>query len=493
LSNQDGFLSENHHFVDRVERANLNFIGPSSKSMALMGDKVQSKKVAKDLGISLIPGSDNPIQSLAECTELANAIGYPVILKAAASGGGKGIRIVEHHHQLAEAFALVKSEALSSFGDDRIILEKFLDKPRHIEIQLLGDKFGNCVYFPERECSIQRRHQKIIEESPSTFIDDDIRHMIGQQAVSLAKKVGYYSAGTCEFLVDSAKFCYFLELNSRLQVEHPITESITGLDLVEQMIRVACNERLALKQQELKINGWALEARIYAEDPSTYIPSSGMISPFFPPDTNSARCDLGVSAFSEVPIHYDPLIAKISTHSQTRFEAISKLRYNLDRFVVGGIKTNIPLLYDILNNESFTKGVLSTSFLKDEYPNGLVTREIGNDIFAVFAFIFARKQLYHYDDHIYTPNNLECWLNAGGVNVSAKIVIESLDKMAVHIRGEKIAVRSSWTPGQVSVSAEVNKKKYHLNYVNSLPTGFSILLHGVSVPENHIDSSQCTK
>ena len=378
-----GFLSENADFVKTLEENGIKFIGPNASAMHAMGDKIESKKLAKAAGVNIIPGFLGEVHDPAEVLRIANEITYPVMIKASAGGGGKGMRIAWNDQEALDGFRLSKQEAASSFGDDRMLIEKFIDNPRHIEIQVLGDSFGNTVYLNERECSIQRRNQKVFEEAPSPFIDPVTRKAMGEQAVALAKAVKYQSAGTVEMLVDSKKNFYFLEMNTRLQVEHPITEYITGLDLVEQMIRVAAGEPLTFAQQDVKLAGWAMEARVYAEDPvRNFLPSIGRLDQYeepIPADEEEAkfyRVDGGVRHGSLITPTYDPLISKLVTYGKNREAALGRMAKALDSYVIRGVEHNIPFLRDLLEKPTFKKGQLSTGFIPHEYPNGFKAHEL---------------------------------------------------------------------------------------------------------------------
>ncbi|KAJ1732883.1 hypothetical protein LPJ61_001828 [Coemansia biformis] len=370
-----GFLSENAGFVERLDAAGVAFVGPNKDAMAAMGDKIQSKVIAKQAGVNTIPGFDGVVRDAAHAAEIADDIGYPVMLKASAGGGGKGMRIAHSKQDVHEGFKLASDEAQSSFGDNRILVEKFIEEPRHIEIQIIADNKGNVLWLPERECSIQRRNQKVIEEAPSTHLDADTRRRMGEQAVALARNVGYNSAGTVEFLVDKNRNFYFLEMNTRLQVEHPITEYITGFDLVEEMIRSAAGLPLTTtSQDDVKISGWAIESRVYAEDPEKYLPSIGTLAKYQEPQSrlraNDVRCDSGISEGSEISMYYDPMICKLSTHGQTRAEAIATMSHALDRYLIKGVTHNIPLLRDVVCSADFGRGDITTAFLAEHYPTG---------------------------------------------------------------------------------------------------------------------------
>lgn len=387
-----GFLSENASFCEALEKEGITFIGPSVYSLQSMGDKIQSKKIAKEAGVYTIPGFHGVVKDEQHALDKSREIGYPVMIKASAGGGGKGMRIAWNDDEVIQNFQIAATESKNSFGDDRLLIEKYIDNPRHIEIQIIGDQHGNLVYLPERECSIQRRNQKVVEEAPSTFIDSNIRKQMGEQAVALAKKVGYFSAGTVEFLVDSNKHFYFLEMNTRLQVEHPITELITGIDLVDWMIRVSMGHTLPITDQD-KINsmikGWAIETRVYSEDPSNYLPCIGRLVKYTEPTLpgmyllphwmksfnqpsihTDIRCDSGIIEGSDISIYYDPMICKLSTFGNSRKEAISKMVHALDRYIIQGLTHNISLLREIMIHPRFQTGDISTKFLKEEYPEG---------------------------------------------------------------------------------------------------------------------------
>jgi propionyl-CoA carboxylase alpha chain len=367
-----GFLSENEAFCAALEREGIVFIGPKAHAIGAMGDKIASKKLAKEAGVTTIPGWNDPIESPERAVEIARGIGYPVMIKASAGGGGKGLRVAFNDAEAHEGFASCVNEAKNAFNDDRVFIEKFVEEPRHIEIQVLGDGHGNVVYLNERECSIQRRHQKVIEEAPSPFIDPDTRRAMGEQAVRLAKAVQYQSAGTVEFVVGRDKSFYFLEMNTRLQVEHPVTELITGLDLVEQMIRVAAGEKLAFTQADVKLEGWAMEARICAEDPARgFLPSVGRLIRYRPPvASDRVRVDTGVFEGGEVSMHYDSMIAKQICYGATRAEAIAQLRDALDAFCIRGPNHNIAFVSAVLGHPRFAAGNFTTAFIAEEYPQG---------------------------------------------------------------------------------------------------------------------------
>lgn len=372
-----GFLSENRAFAERLEKEGVTFIGPPVGAIEAMGDKITSKKIAAEAGVSTVPGYMGLIADADQAVKISNQIGYPVMIKASAGGGGKGMRIAWNEAEAREGFQSSKNEAKSAFGDDRIFIEKFVDQPRHIEIQVLGDKHGNTLYLGERECSIQRRNQKVIEEAPSSFLDAATRKAMGEQAVLLAKAVGYHSAGTVEFIVDGNRNFYFLEMNTRLQVEHPVTELITGIDLVEEMIRVAQGERLRLTQADVKLNGWAMESRLYAEDPyRSFLPSIGRLTRYRPPaegrqpDGSIVRNDTGVYEGGEISMYYDPMIAKLCVWAPTRAESIAAMADALDAFEVEGIGHNLPFLSAVMTHPRFQSGNITTKFIAEEWPDG---------------------------------------------------------------------------------------------------------------------------
>ena len=395
-----GFLSENANFAEALDKAGIVFIGPSKKAIASMGDKIESKKIAKAAEINTVPGYIGVIQNKEKAVQIADEIGYPVMIKASAGGGGKGMRIAFSRDEVADGFERATSEAINSFGDERIFIEKFIMEPRHIEIQVLADKHGNTIYLGERECSIQRRNQKVIEEAPSPFLDEVTRKKMGNQAVRLAEKVGYSSAGTVEFIVDKNKNFYFLEMNTRLQVEHPVTELITGIDLVEQMICIAYGEKLRLTQDKIVLNGSAIESRIYAENPyKNFLPSIGRLTKYHPPqekthdDGSITRNDTGVREGDEVSIFYDPMIAKLCSWGKTREISIKRMETALDNFLLEGIDHNIPFLSSILGSKRFKSGDLTTSFIEDEYPKGYHGRVLDKNEEWILSTLFLAYHL----------------------------------------------------------------------------------------------------
>ena len=367
-----GFLAENPDFRAALDAAGIDFIGPGTRAIEAMGDKITSKKLAQEAGVNTIPGSAGVIKDAKQAVKIAKDIGYPVILKASAGGGGKGMRLAHNDKECRDGFNRATSEARSSFGDERIFVERFIEQPRHIEIQVMADGHGKIIYLGERECSIQRRHQKVIEEAPSPFLDDATRRAMGEQAVALAKAVDYTSAGTVEFIVDAERNFYFLEMNTRLQVEHPVTEFVTGLDLVELMIHVAAGEALPLAQTDVQVNGWALEARVYAEDPMRdFLPSTGRLVRYRPPEeTANVRVDAGVYEGGEVSTFYDPMIAKLVTYGESRDEAIVQMQQAIDRFYIRGVRHNLAFVHAVMAHERFASGRITTEFIAEEYPDG---------------------------------------------------------------------------------------------------------------------------
>ncbi len=392
-----GFLAENAAFADALSDAGITFIGPGTKAITSMGDKITSKKLAAEAGVNTIPGYTDTIDSPEHAVQVARDIGYPVMLKATAGGGGKGMRVVGNDEEAREGFERATNEAQTSFGDGRIFAEKFIEEPRHIEIQVLADAKGNTIYLGERECSIQRRHQKVIEEAPSPFLNEATRKAMGEQAVALAKAVDYCSAGTVEFIVDAKQNFFFLEMNTRLQVEHPVTELVTGLDLVELMIRIASGQELKIRQKDVVTNGWAIECRVYAEDPfRNFMPSTGRLVRYrAPSETPSTRVDTGIEEGSEVSIFYDPLIAKLITYGADREQALSRMSDALDAYYVRGVSHNISFLNAVIAHPRFIAGKLSTSFIADEYPDGFHASDVPHDDPALPVAVAAAIHQYH--------------------------------------------------------------------------------------------------
>jgi propionyl-CoA carboxylase alpha chain len=433
-----GFLSENEDFARRVEEEGLVFIGPKHYSIAAMGDKIASKKLAKEAKVNTIPGWNDAIESPERAVQIARDIGYPVMIKASAGGGGKGLRVAFNDKEAFEGFGSCRNEAKNSFGDDRVFIEKFVEEPRHIEIQVLGDSQGNVIFLNERECSIQRRHQKVIEEAPSPFISEATRAAMGAQAVALAKAVRYQSAGTVEFVVGKDQSFYFLEMNTRLQVEHPVTECITGLDLVELMIRVAAGEPLPLAQADVKRHGWAMECRINAEDPFRgFLPSTGRLVRFVPPaatmeaaapmpEGGGVRIDTGVQEGGEIPMYYDSMIAKLIVHGRDRPEAIARMREALNAFVIRGISSNIPFQAALLAHPKFTAGDFNTGFIAEHYGKGFASADVPHDdpLFLVALAAFVRRKARE------RSSGISGQLAGHGVKQAADLVVAVLAKDA---------------------------------------------------------------
>lgn len=463
-----GFLSENATFAKALEKEKIAFIGPGIKAIAAMGDKIESKKLAHEAGVSTVPGYMGILKDGKEAVKIANEIGYPVMIKASAGGGGKGMRVARNDAEAEEGFRSAVSEAISSFADDRVFVEKYIEEPRHIEIQLIADGHGNIVHLGERECSIQRRHQKVIEEAPSPFLDEKTRAEMGAQAVALAKVVDYRSAGTVEFIVDRDRKFFFLEMNTRLQVEHPVTEYVTGLDLVEQMIRVAAGEKLSFGQADVKLEGWAVEARVYAEDPfRNFMPSIGRLSRYRPPEeTGGVRVDTGVFEGGEISMYYDPMIAKLIAGGRSREEAIMRMRGALDAYYIRGVSHNIPFLAALMAHPRFAEGRLSTGFIDEEYPEGFRNEDALHDdprlLVAVAATLHRRLeeraaaisgQLSGHEHHpkdayVALMGGEEYPLTAALNDHGADIVID----------GHTYAVRGDWRPGDPMFRGDVNAR-----------------------------------
>ena len=491
-----GFLSEREAFPKALADAGIVFIGPNPKAIAAMGDKIESKKAAAAAKVSTVPGHLGVIADEVEAMEIADEIGYPVMIKASAGGGGKGMRIAYSKAEVAEGFARSKSEAKSSFGDDRMFIEKFITDPRHIEIQVLGDKHGHVIYLGERECSIQRRNQKVIEEAPSPLLDEATRKKMGEQAVALAKAVGYDSAGTVEFVAGQDKSFYFLEMNTRLQVEHPVTELVTGIDLVEQMIRSAAGEKLSLKQSDVKLKGCAVESRVYAEDPyRKFLPSTGRLTRYRPPQERSAngvtvRNDTGVYEGGEISIYYDPMIAKLVTHAPTREQAIDAQADALDAFVIDGIRHNIPFLSALMAHKRWRAGKLSTGFIAEEFPDGFHPHAPDGERARVLASVAAaidhvlgerKRQISgQMDGHIVTRESQRAvWLGEAEYRLEAKrengtIEVRFPDKG----KGTRRHLQSDWKPGDPLWTGTINSEPVAVQ-VRDVPNGFALAYRGV--------------
>jgi propionyl-CoA carboxylase alpha chain len=504
-----GFLSERESFPHALEKAGIVFIGPNPGAIAAMGDKIESKKAAAKANVSTVPGHLGVIEDEKHAVKIADEIGYPVMIKASAGGGGKGMRIARSKSEVAEGFNLAKAEAKSSFGDDRVFIEKFIVDPRHVEIQVLGDKHGNVIYLGERECSIQRRNQKVIEEAPSPLLDETTRRKMGEQAVSLAKAVNYDSAGTVEFVAGQDKSFFFLEMNTRLQVEHPVTELITGIDLVEQMIRSAAGEKLALAQKDVTLTGWAVESRVYAEDPfRNFLPSIGRLVKYRPPaeashDGITVRNDTGVQEGGEISIHYDPMIAKLVTHAPSRAAAIEAQSTALDSFYVDGIRHNIPFLSALMSHPRWREGRLSTGFIAEEFPKGFAARrpegEIARRLAAVGAAIDhvlgERKRRISGQltgRLVQRERRRAVWLDREEIALD---VAREADGIAVRfigadsLPGNPHQLVSGWTPGQPVWQGTIDGHFVAMQ-VRPIPNGFRLAHQGFEVPVNVFTESE---
>ncbi|MFL6758407.1 biotin carboxylase N-terminal domain-containing protein [Sphingomonas sp.] len=511
-----GFLSERESFAKALAKAGITFIGPPPKAIAAMGDKIESKKLAQKAGVNIVPGYLDDIATTADAVKIAKGIGYPVMMKASAGGGGKGMRLAYDEKDVREGFESVKREGLASFGDDRVFIEKFIEQPRHIEIQLLGDQHGNIVYLNERECSIQRRHQKVVEEAPSPFVSPEMRKAMGEQAVALARAVGYYSAGTVELIVNGAdptgRSFYFLEMNTRLQVEHPVTEEITGLDLVEQMIRVAAGEKLAFTQDDVKLDGWAVETRVYAEDPYRgFLPSTGRLVRYQPPvrhpresgdpasskkqwdsrvrgnDEVRVRIDDGVADGGEVSIFYDPMIAKLITWAPTRLEAIDAQIAALDQFVIDGISDNVDFLSALMQHPRFRSGDITTGFIAEEYPDGFggapADAQLTSDlaVIAGMVAVITDERAAEISDQLGPRTHLSCdrVVRMAGAEHRVRIKPYTGGTLAVLDGGELIDIVGRWVPGQRLLRVDVDGRR-RIVQVRRAGRGWELQTRGAS-------------
>jgi propionyl-CoA carboxylase alpha chain len=491
-----GFLSERAAFAAALEEAGIVFIGPNRRAIEAMGDKIESKKFANAAKVSTVPGYLGVIETPEHAAEIADEIGYPVMIKASAGGGGKGMRIAHSRHEVAEGFARARSEAKSSFGDDRVFVEKFIVNPRHIEIQVLGDKHGNVIYLGERECSIQRRNQKVIEEAPSPLLDEATRKKMGEQAVALAKAVAYDSAGTVEFVAGQDRSFYFLEMNTRLQVEHPVTELITGVDLVEEMIRSAYGLSLRIGQADVKLNGWAVESRVYAEDPTrNFLPSTGRLVKYRPPAEGvengvTVRNDTGVFEGGEISIYYDPMIAKLVTHAANRTTAIEAQARALDAFVIDGIRHNIPFLSALMQSERWRAGRLSTGFIAEEFPEGfsplLASGEAAHLLTAIAAHVDHVQNVRKrgISGQLRAPGNLRFQTQRAAMLGRERYDFEVISGGAaldiVLAEGRQLRVESRWTPGEPVWSGAIDGAPI-VAQVKPILNGFMLAHRGVSV------------
>ena len=490
-----GFLSENARFAKALSDIGVTFIGPPERAIKSMGDKITSKKIAQDAGVNTVPGYMGIINDDKEAVRISKEIGYPVMIKASAGGGGKGMRIACNDTEVKEGYESSKNEAASSFGDDRIFIEKFVTQPRHIEIQVLADTQGNCIYLGERECSIQRRNQKVVEEAPSSFLDEKTRRDMGEQACKLAKAVGYHSAGTVEFIVDKDKNFYFLEMNTRLQVEHPVTELITGVDLVEQMISIAAGKPLSLSQKDIKLNGWAIESRLYAEDPyRNFLPSIGRLTRYRPPtevkeNAVIVRNDTGVFEGGEISMYYDPMIAKLCTWAPNRAKAIEQMRTALDRFELEGIGHNLPFLSAVMDHERFVSGNITTAFIAEEYPDGFNGVDLSDDkIIDLAACAAAMNRVAEIrrtkisgrmdnherrvgDDWVVQISGKVFSVNVSADTNGANVIFE--DKTSIRITGD-------WFPGKKIANMNANGNKLVIK-MSKLTGGFRMRTRGADL------------
>jgi propionyl-CoA carboxylase alpha chain len=491
-----GFLSERTSFAEALAAEGIAFIGPPVNAIAAMGDKIESKKLAKAAGVNVVPGFVGEIDDTEHAVRIASEIGYPVMMKASAGGGGKGMRLAYSEADVREGFEAVKREGLNSFGDDRVFVEKFILNPRHIEIQILGDKHGNIVYLNERECSIQRRHQKVVEEAPSSFVTPKMRKAMGEQCVALARAVGYYSAGTVELIVSGAdpsgESFYFLEMNTRLQVEHPVTEAITGIDLVEQMIRVAAGEKLAMTQDDVTIDGWAIENRVYAEDPYRgFLPSTGRIVRYNPPvqgwagdlrGVDGVRVDDGVADGGEVSMFYDPMIAKLITWGQTRDEAADKQIAALDRFEIEGLGHNIDFVSAIMQHPRFRSGELTTGFIAEEYPDGFQGAPASEDLIRKLCAIAGVVATMNSERARHIDGQLGDVLPAirhwqVSINRQKHDVVVHNGKVSVD--GQKMELETDYAPGARLVQAVADDENISVKLAKS-GSGFNMTTRGAS-------------
>ncbi len=490
-----GFLSENAKFAEALEAAGVAFIGPPKKAIEAMGDKITSKKLAQEAGVSTVPGYMGLIEDAEDAVKISNQVGYPVMIKASAGGGGKGMRIAWNDDEAREGFQSSKNEAASSFGDDRIFIEKFVTQPRHIEIQVLCDSHGNGIYLGERECSIQRRNQKVIEEAPSPFLDEATRKAMGEQAVALAQAVDYTSAGTVEFIVDGDRNFYFLEMNTRLQVEHPVTELITGVDLVEQMIRVANGETLAMTQDDVKLNGWAMECRLYAEDPyRNFLPSIGRLTRYRPPEELSVvgatvRNDTGVYEGGEISMYYDPMIAKLCTWGPDRTAAIEGMRVALDSFEVEGIGHNLPFLSAVMDHPKFASGNITTAFIAEEYPDGFEGAELDEASLRRIAASCAamhrvaeirRTRISGRMDNHERKIGDDWNVALNGLSYDGRIAARRGGATVTFADGGAVEVVSDWTPGDHLARLDVDGAPLVLK-VGKVSGGFRIRSRGADL------------
>jgi propionyl-CoA carboxylase alpha chain len=471
-----GFLSEKQEFQKALAKAKIVFIGPDALAIHAMGDKIESKKLALKAGVSTVPGYLHAIPNAEEAVKIAQKVGYPVMIKASAGGGGKGMRIAYNDEETREGFGSATNEAKASFADDRVFIEKYVEEPRHIEIQLIADGHGNCIYLWERECSIQRRHQKVIEEAPSPFLDAKTRKAMGEEAVALAKAVKYKSAGTVEFIVDKHRKFYFLEMNTRLQVEHPVTELITGLDLVELMIRVAAGEKLPFQQKDVKLDGWAVEARLYAEDPfRNFLPSTGRLVKYREPQPGpDVRVDTGVYEGGEISMFYDPMIAKLCSYGKTRIDAIERMRRALDEFYVRGVSHNVPFLAALMAHPRFREGRLTTNFIAEEFKGGFTAAHLPPRDPAMLAGIAAVADRIKAARLGTLQDNRVVMLNRDPV---ALAVTGGGSDFEVEVGGRQLAIETDWSPGEPLMHAKVDGQAVVVQ-IDAVGSGWRLIHEG---------------
>ena len=487
-----GFLSENADFAELLAKNNITFVGPSPHAIRSMGDKIEAKKIAKNAGVNIIPGYMGEIKDIKHAIKIAAKIGYPVMLKAAAGGGGKGMRVVYSEEEMKQALSSAQNEARNNFSDSRTFIERFIEKPRHIEIQLLADKHENYLCLGERECSIQRHNQKVIEEAPSLFVDPKTRKKMYAQAISLAKKVKYFSAGTIEFMMDQKKNFYFLEMNTRLQVEHPVTEFITGIDMVEQMLRIASGEKLQFKQNDIELRGWAFESRIYAEDPTTgFLPSTGKITTYKEPyTTDTVRIDTGVYEGGEVSMFYDPMIAKLCTYAETRKQAIELMRDALSKYVIRGISHNISFLQAVFANQKFVDGDISTNFIASEYKDGFtgaVLTDEGSAVLlcaATYIFLKDAKRASEISNQTrgFAKSLGTRWvvrLDDDNYPVNVR-PLENDDGYKISFENRRLYITSKWVLGSKLFNCVINAQEYNIQ-VEFTTSGFRLTYMGTTV------------
>ncbi|HSS86043.1 MAG TPA: acetyl/propionyl/methylcrotonyl-CoA carboxylase subunit alpha, partial [Reyranella sp.] len=471
-----GFLSEKQEFQKALAKAKIAFIGPDAFAIHAMGDKIESKKLALKAGVSTVPGYLHAIANAEEAVKIAQKVGYPVMIKASAGGGGKGMRIAYNDEETREGFGSATNEAKASFADDRVFIEKYVEEPRHIEIQLIADGHGNCIYLWERECSIQRRHQKVIEEAPSPFLDAKTRKAMGEEAVALAKAVKYKSAGTVEFIVDKHRKFYFLEMNTRLQVEHPVTELITGLDLVELMIRVAAGEKLPFQQKDVKLEGWAVEARLYAEDPfRNFLPSTGRLVKYREPAPGpDVRVDTGVYEGGEISMFYDPMIAKLCTYGKTRIDAIERMRRALDEFYVRGVSHNVPFLAALMAHPRFREGRLTTNFIAEEFKGGFTAAHLPPRDPAMLAGVAAVADRIKAARLGIMQDNRVVMLNRDPV---ALAVTGSGSNFVVDVGGRHLAIETGWSPSEPLMHVKIDGQTIVVQ-IDAVGSGWRLIHEG---------------